>query len=102
MADVSPSTAPTGIPRIRDPQFRDIYSNIITGRMGPVDISLMFSRIVEIAPGQTAVSDQCEITLSPQQCLSMIKILTGTMDAYQQVFGKLNPPKSAITPSPQY
>lgn len=96
MAEQAPTVIAGQVPRIRDPQFREIYSNVTSGRIGPMDITIVFSRMVELAPGQPVIADQCEITMSPQQCLAVFNQLKQTIDGYQKVFGELTMPEDTV------
>jgi len=68
----------------------------MSGRMSAIDITLVFSRAIEIAPGQPAIADQCEITMSPQQCLAVYNAVKQTIDGYQSAFGALNIPEGNV------
>jgi Protein of unknown function (DUF3467) len=76
--------------RIRDPQYRDIYANNSQTNISPFDLSILFQKASEIAPGQMGVVDQVSVTLSPQHFKALLRSLNETLSAYESVFGELN------------
>jgi hypothetical protein len=58
--------------------------------MSPFDISLTFSKSTEIAPGQLGLIDLFNVTISPQQFKSAVRVLTDTLAAYEENFGRLS------------
>jgi len=89
MDDNSKRAAQTIVPRIRDPQYREIYSNISLTALSPFDITVTFQRSSEIVPNQVGVTDIVAVTMSPQHFKSFVKSVTETMAAYEEAFGKL-------------
>jgi hypothetical protein len=93
----------SSLSRVRDPQYREVYSNNSQTTLGAFDISITFQRLSEILPGQQAIVDQVFVTLSPQHFKGLVRSLNETLSAYETAFGKLNiqdtetiPQKSAI------
>ena len=99
MAD-RPSPEPTAIsmvPRVRDPQYREIYSNASFSGISPFDVTLTFSKSSDIA-GQQVHVDQVSVTMSPQHFKGFCKSLTETLKAYESVFGAINTPDADLSP----
>jgi Protein of unknown function (DUF3467) len=98
MADKSPASADNALQRFRDPQFRELYANQAFVSMSPFDISMTFSKLAEITPAQQGFLDQVNITVSPQQLKSILRVLTNTLEAYEEHFGRLYIPDEEIEP----
>lgn len=81
---------PTLVLRVRDPQFREIYANSSQTHVGPFDISLLFQKSSEIAPGQMGATDLVNVTLSPQHFKAFVSSVSVTLAAYESTFGKLS------------
>jgi hypothetical protein len=99
MAD-APATKPGAAPaisRLRDPQFREIYTNASFTGLTPFDITITFSRASDFS-GQTVHLDQVAVTMSPQHFKGFCKSLNETMTAYESVFGALQIPDSDTRP----
>jgi hypothetical protein len=99
MADepISKPTGSTAIPRIRDPQFREVYANASFTGLTPFDVTLIFSRASDLA-GQSVQVDQVAVTLSPQHFKGFCRSINETLKAYEKVFGVLQIPDSDIRP----
>jgi Protein of unknown function (DUF3467) len=92
MAETNPVTEPNRVTqaiRVRDPQYRDIYSNSIQANMGPFDLSIIFQKATEVLPGQMGVADQVSVTFSPQHFKALVRSLNETLAAYETAFGEL-------------
>ena len=99
MADEqTPQTAPTLLPRVRDPQYMEIYSNMSTTNMGAFDLTITFQKSAELAPGQFGVIDQVSVTFSPQHFKGLAKSLATTLEAYEASFGALSISDAETTP----
>ena len=98
MEDANTENAESTIPRLRDAQFRDLYANQIFVSMSPFDVSVTFSKNTEIAPGQQGLIDLANVTISPQQLKSVVRVLTDTLAAYENNFGRLSIDDSYIEP----
>jgi Protein of unknown function (DUF3467) len=98
MSDHNNQTADAPTPRQRDPQFRDLYTNQIAVSFSPFDVSLTFSKITEIFPTVQGVIDLCNVTISPQQFKSLVRVLSETLEAYEENFGKLTISDDDIEP----
>ena|SRR5271157_2766194 len=81
---------PTQLPRARDSEYREIYSNNSQTNMGAFDISIIFQKTTEVAPTQMAVVDQVSVTLSPQHFKAFVRSLSEALTAYEAAFGKLS------------
>jgi hypothetical protein len=90
--------ASTNLPRARDPQYREIYSNASQTQLGPFDITLNFQRNAEITPGQLAAVDQVSVTFSPQHFKALLNSLNETLKAYETLYGELNIPTEETAP----
>jgi hypothetical protein len=87
------------LPRARDPQYREIYSNQSQTTLGAFDISLLFQRISEIEPGKQGNTDQVLVTLSPQHFKALVRSLNETLKAYETAFGALTISDTESAPS---
>ena len=58
----------------------------------------MFSKSTEIAPGHQGLIDLVNVTISPQQFKSVVRVLTDTLEAYEVNFGRLNIANEVIEP----
>lgn len=58
-------------------------------QLGPFDISLIFQKNTEVAPGHLAVMDQMTVTFSPQQFKALVRAMNETLTAYETSFGAL-------------
>lgn len=83
--------------RIRDPQFRDVYSNSSLVALSPFDITLIFSKNTDFS-GQQMQVDQVAVAMSPQHFKALVKSLTETLTAYERAFGSLTIPDADISP----
>lgn len=100
MAD-GPVTQPTAnapIPRVRDPQFREVYANTCFTGLSPFDVTLTFAKTTDMA-GQALQVDQVSVTVSPQHFKALCRSLNQTMEAYEKVFGNLQIPDSDTAPT---
>lgn len=90
MAD-EPKTVGPGqqIPRLRDQQFREIYSNSSLTGLSPFDITLTFQKTTEFVPGQIAQIDMIALILAPQHFKALVRSLNETLKAYEDSFGEL-------------
>jgi hypothetical protein len=86
------------VPRVRDQSYREIYCNMHLTQMGPFDITVIFQKTAEAAPGHFANLDQVAITFSPQNFKALVRSLGTTLEAYETGFGKLTIPEEDITP----
>ena len=66
--------------------------------MSPFDIALTFQKVTEIVPGQQGVVDLVNISISPQQFKAMSKLITNTIEAYEENYGRLTIPDQEIEP----
>lgn len=96
MADEQP--APTGVLRLRDPQYRDVYANSNAIGLTPFDFTIIFQRIGEFAPGQQGLVDLISVSMSPQQFKGFARVVTETLEAYERVFGTLQVPDQDTAP----
>src|ERR1039458_5194095 len=97
-ADKSPQVF-SQLPRGRDPQYREVYSNSSMTQLGPFDISLIFQKGSEIAPGHSALMDQVCVIFSHQQFKALVRSLTETLIGYEAAFGELTIPDTDIAPN---
>jgi len=101
MAD-QPNTQPTpvagGIPRVRDPQFRETYANASFVGIGPFDLTLTFSKTSDFT-GQPMQVDQVSVTMSPQHFKGFCRSLIETLKAYEKLFGDLKIPDTDTRPT---
>ena|ERR1700732_3755191 len=86
-----------GIPRVRDPQFREVYANTSLTGLSPFDITLTFAKASDVA-GQAMQVDQVAVTMSPQHFKALCQSLNETLKAYEDAFGELKVPDSDIRP----
>ena len=64
------------VSRFRDPQYREVYSNVSMTSLSPFDITIVFQKMMEVAPGQPAIVDQVAVSFSPQQFKALVKSFT--------------------------
>lgn len=76
-------------PRLRDPQYREVYSNVSATSLSPFDITIMFQKMGEVMPGQAAVVDQVAVIFSPQQFKALVRSMNETLTGYEAAFGSL-------------
>lgn len=93
-----PLQAQMQLPRLRDPQYREVYSNGNLVSITPFDISVTFQRIMDVVPGQAAAVDQVFVTMSPQNFKGFVNALQGVLTAYEQAFGNLTIPEQDTRP----
>jgi hypothetical protein len=90
MAEEQPQvTVPATLTRVRDQQYRELYSNVTQTQMGPYDITILIQKATEIVPGVPGVIDQCAVSFSPQHFKALVRGLNETLAAYEQSFGEL-------------
>jgi len=77
-------TAPT-----RSPEFKDVYSNHSRINVSPFDFSMVYSKIVEHAPGLNAIEDQVVVRMSPQQFKIFVQTATNMLKSWEDVFGDI-------------
>lgn len=80
---------PGHVLRLRDPQFRDIYSNSSLTFISPFDLTILFQRTSEISPGQPGATDLVSVAMSPQHYKAFVKSANETLMAYEATFGRL-------------
>jgi len=80
---------PATMTRLRDPQYRELYSNSNLVALSPFDITITFQKVGEAIPGQHSVYDLVSITMSPQQFKGLLRVAGETLAAYENVFGAL-------------
>ena len=92
MADQPAPADPTllAIPRVRDPNYREIYSNNNLIGMGPFDLTITFQKISEVIPGQTGAIDMAAVSMSPQRFKAFVKAMAEVLSAYENSFGALS------------
>jgi hypothetical protein len=66
--------------------------------MGPFDVTVLFQKGGEIAPGQFALVDQVAVTFSPQHFKALVNSLAAALEAYENTFGKLAIPEADTAP----
>lgn len=92
------TTQPAQMLRVRDQQFRELYTNSSQTNVGPFDISLVFQKSSELFPGQMGITDLVSVTMSPQHFKAFVNSLEVTLEAYEATFGKLTIAESDTTP----
>lgn len=101
MADetnTEPAVGAPGLPRVRDQQFRELYSNASFTSLGPFDVTITFAKTGDFG-GQVVVVDQVSVAMSPQHFKSFCLSVTETLTAYETVFGALAIPDSDVAPT---
>jgi hypothetical protein len=86
------------LPRGRDAQFREVYSNMSLTQLGPFDITLTFQKASEAVPGQLAAIDQVAVVLAPQHFKALVRSLNETLQAYETIYGALTIPDADTSP----
>jgi hypothetical protein len=94
--DFEPASTPN-LPRVRDPQFREVYANVSLTGISPFDITLTFGKATDMA-GQTVQVDQVAVTMSPQHFKALCLSLNETLKAYEEGFGELRIPEIDTKP----
>jgi hypothetical protein len=87
-----------GVMRVRDPQYREIYSNNSQTSIGSFDLSILFQKTSEVIPGQMGIIDQLSVTFSPQHFKALVRSLNETLSAYEVAFGELSIPDADTAP----
>jgi hypothetical protein len=85
--------------RLRDQNYREVYSNNCMQSMTPFDIKLIFQKLSEIIPGQPALIDEVSVIISPPHFKALINSLTETLNAYENSFGHLTIPDAYTEPT---
>ncbi len=99
MADLHTEQATNvNVPRVRDQQYRDVYSNSNLINLGPFDFTITFQKTMEIVPGQGGIVDLVSVSLSPQNFKGLVRVVTETLEAYERVFGALQIPDEDTAP----
>jgi Protein of unknown function (DUF3467) len=98
MIDKTKAIINANLPRIRDPLYREIYSNVSLTMLGAFDVTLVLQKQSEISPGQPAILDQIAVVFSPQHFKGLVRSLNETLTAYEAVFGALTIPDTETTP----
>jgi hypothetical protein len=83
--------APTNVavqPTLRSAEFKDIYSNNVRIAASPLDITLIFGRLTEIGGG-TVLEDLVHTRLSPYQFKILVKHVSISLEAWEEVFGNI-------------
>lgn len=88
----------TVLPRGREPQYREVYSNMSQTNIGAFDITLLFQKRTEISPGQQGILDCVAVTFSPQHFKALVRSLQETLKGYEDAFGKLSIADSDTAP----
>jgi hypothetical protein len=86
------------LPRVRDPLYREVYSNVSTTMLGTFDVTLLFQKQTEVAPGQPVAMDQVAVVLAPQHFKALVRSLNETLAAYEAVYGTLTIPDQDTAP----
>jgi Protein of unknown function (DUF3467) len=86
------------LPRVRDPLYREVYSNVSTTMLGTFDVTLLFQKQTEVAPGQPVAMDQVAVILAPQHFKALVRSLNETLAAYEAVYGTLTIPDQDTAP----
>ena len=98
MAEATEPNAVSQLPRGRDPQYREVYSNMTLSHLSPFDITILFQKASEVVPGQMGAMDQVAVTFSPQHFKALVKSLSETLQAYETAFGALTISDADIAP----
>jgi|GEM_PF-4412834 len=75
-------------PSLRSAEFKDIYSNNVRIAASPLDITLIFGRLTEIGGG-TVLEDLVHTRLSPYQFKILVKQVSTSLEAWEEVFGNI-------------
>ena len=88
-----------GVPAKDKKATEMVYANQVQIYTNPMDIEILFRRqqnarfnedpAAESAP---VVVDVVSVTMSPQHAKSMLRVLTGVVERYEETFGKLHEP----------
>ena len=91
MDNVQPSQQNANItaPRIRAPDYKEVYSNSSVNSLTPFDVTICFQRLSELAPGQVCVLDQVSVTMAPQHFKAVVRSMVEVLAAYEASFGRL-------------
>lgn len=66
--------------------------------MSAVDISFIFQRVSEVAPGVPGVTDVICVSMSPQHFKGFLAAANASLQAYESGFGKLTIADQDIAP----
>lgn len=88
----------TQLPRARDPLYREVYSNLSLTMLGTFDVTMLFQKQSEIAPGQPVALDQVAVVMAPQHFKALLRSLNETLAAYEAVYGALTIPDQDTAP----
>jgi hypothetical protein len=73
-----------------------VYANQVQIYSNPFDIEVLFRRQqnarIEAGASEPEVVDVVSVTMSPQHAKSLLRVLTGVVERYEETFGKLHDP----------
>jgi hypothetical protein len=73
----------------QDKEFPNAYVNIMGFTMTAFDISLILGQIGDATPSEVTGIPQVKVTLSPEQALNMMKLLSLAVETYTNNHGPL-------------
>jgi methyl coenzyme M reductase alpha subunit len=70
--------------------FMSLYSNNIQLRLMPWDIQLTFGEILSADAAKMVVENRLAVNLSPQTAKSLLKVLAGIVQRYEDEIGEIH------------
>lgn len=87
-------TVEVELERLRDENYKTIYSNWVQAGRTPWDVALVFGNVREIQPGETAILELINVTLTPALAKALINTLAATVKEYERENGEIQIPAS--------
>jgi len=85
--------------RVRDKEYRSVYSNFAQCGRTAWDIRLTFSELGEVEPDKPGIIDLMSVTMTPQLAKALISVLSAHVAMYERENGEVQMPKSVIRES---
>jgi hypothetical protein len=73
----------------RDQNYRVVFANQSRIRLNPTEVSLTFSYMDEAPPGQTLLTEQVTITLTPEHTKALMLSLVEILKLFEKEYGHI-------------
>ena len=84
-----PQQSPREVESHQRDTFLSLYSNNISVPTTPFDIQLIFGEILSVDEHKLAIENFLAVNLSPQTAKSLLNVISGQIDAYEQQYGEI-------------
>jgi hypothetical protein len=84
-----PQHSPREVEAHQRDTFLSLYSNNISVRTTPFDMQLIFGEILSVDEHKLAIENFLAVNLSPQTAKSLLNVISGQIDAYEQQYGEI-------------